>query len=785
MEFNYILNQLENGTEETFKTNCLLISTGIREGKSTILELIESLGRFLTDASISKRELGISILNEVLKSIPIDYLSTQQLEVLVEFYSSKFNDHHQIFPVALSGTLVLLGFENFPRPKLSHILSAIFQHVPCQQQQRVDRFTIFQILEICIKNFKQEVHDMENVFVCGLHDAVDGERDPRNLLFLLKWMREFTKEFKLYFFTEKIFDALASYFPVDFRTPLNDNSITREDLANALCPCLCANPEFGDSCISLALEKLDSSLEIAKLDSLALLREGCSTFKSSLYMEQFPNIWPLIQKEVLCTNSPTIRTESFLTLQKIVSKISTEDCLGHIKNIIDTVKGNLLPDSKLFQVSTQILICTAAASEKSCNFIVKEILPIIMNIYKMCAYVDHKSLIVQPLVDLMKEYFKYNKSLDDQEVPDLLNVPLLCLDLLKNDDTLKIGLDYITVLIPHLDSKNRETLYSEIQRIMFKIINEQTMLSLIQLLITCAGYYPEEVKCKIFTIDSQSHLPDAFLRSLAHLVTLQNFKDYVISTYLELLKKNVQSETVMKHLRYLVEQQRDNYDLLRELIEKNVLCCIYDSYVNSQFFETNISQDVYTIMTLLVALQPSEFQSKILGDYFERIFLQEMNEKTFIILYGLTAALRREVQLDKRVFEVALKISETSNNEFLVHIAVQLLGNLVNKIEDVKEFLSSCKIITTQKSFQRACFITKGLILRNYPDGYGWLHLSVRIECLKCLTLFTTVYPEMLLLPYKSKVLKQLAVCVDDKKRLVRKEAMEARAFWWMVGENV
>lgn len=42
-------------------------------------------------------------------------------------------------------------------------------------------------------------------------------------------------------------------------------------LAESLCPCLCALPSFAQFCLPLALEKLDSSLRIAKLDSLKLL----------------------------------------------------------------------------------------------------------------------------------------------------------------------------------------------------------------------------------------------------------------------------------------------------------------------------------------------------------------------------------------------------------------------------------------------------------------------------------------------------------------------------------
>lgn len=48
-------------------------------------------------------------------------------------------------------------------------------------------------------------------------------------------------------------------------------AITRDMLADALARCLTAIPKFAEFCFSLALEKFDSSLEIAKLDALKLL----------------------------------------------------------------------------------------------------------------------------------------------------------------------------------------------------------------------------------------------------------------------------------------------------------------------------------------------------------------------------------------------------------------------------------------------------------------------------------------------------------------------------------
>ncbi|XP_055351288.1 MMS19 nucleotide excision repair protein homolog [Paramacrobiotus metropolitanus] len=61
--------------------------------------------------------------------------------------------------------------------------------------------------------------------------------------------------------------------------------------------------------------------------------------------------------------------------------------------------------------------------------------------------------------------------------------------------------------------------------------------------------------------------------------------------------------------------------------------------------------------------------------------------------------------------------------------------------------------------------------------------MSIRIAALKCLELVSSQLPVPPLLPYKSKVLKRLALCVDDKKRKVREVAVETRGSWFLVGQ--
>lgn len=109
-------------------------------------------------------------------------------------------------------------------------------------------------------------------FVYGIISALDGERDPRNLMFLFALLPTFIKHIPLGHLVEEMFEVISCYYPIDFHpAPDDPAAVSRQDLADALKPCLCASSQFADLCFVLLIEKLDSSLRLAKIDSLKLL----------------------------------------------------------------------------------------------------------------------------------------------------------------------------------------------------------------------------------------------------------------------------------------------------------------------------------------------------------------------------------------------------------------------------------------------------------------------------------------------------------------------------------
>lgn len=59
--------------------------------------------------------------------------------------------------------------------------------------------------------------------------------------------------------------------------------------------------------------------------------------------------------------------------------------------------------------------------------------------------------------------------------------------------------------------------------------------------------------------------------------------------------------------------------------------------------------------------------------------------------------------------------------------------------------------------------------------------MRIRIPALKCMDAMTTL-PHHTVYPYRLTVIKGLLPCLDDKKRLVRKEASSCRSKWFLLG---
>ncbi|KAL1491561.1 hypothetical protein ABEB36_012139 [Hypothenemus hampei] len=720
-------NDIYIGISKNFAKDVLL-------SQLKILDVIQKLQCLLLSESVPKRDMGVLILSTTLQNLEQHVLNAQELSVLSSYFIEKLKDHHQVASSALKGVLSLVLFnDEIPKESVIDLVSCIFQHITCQQQQQPHRYLIYEIFETVLKQHLNAVESMGIDFVYGVISSIDGERDPKNLIYLFSWLQRFLKTVKLGHLSEEMFDVLSCYFPVDFKAPPSNNTVAREDLAKGLGACLTATPDFGELAISLALEKLDSTLRIAKEDSLGLLRMGCKNFDYETYYKYSIELWSQIQKEIFSNSDIELRHYCLETLMEIIRKLSLGDEKNFenlIYDITDTLQGNLLPESKLFLQSFYILNSVAKASSSSSLIIIKKILPLLENTFKMAT--SHRASILNVVVELVKTTIQHegNSHRIPEEISCCYN--LFCQTINDPDQNLCVegykGLSAILSCIPHdallVQLKNLSELLSA-------SLPDKVKEAVLGYFYNIAKTYPEETRHllenDVTPLDTISHV--RYLESLDSIVMLPNFKVYVMEVNMKCSLNNIKG---LKHLNELLTKNCDG-SLVKILIEKDFLNSLMEQLQNHKTcLENNYLQAVRLLISAIVREQEAESQSEVYSLYSNRNF--ELQTVNVAALSGLIVPLRRGVFSDYSKIGYLLENLKISDEIFIKETCAEVIGNLLNKITDelvLEENLchlsALCINCETEIKILLTSWISRALVTRNHPKASLWIDNMIAI----------------------------------------------------------
>lgn len=188
--------------------------------------------------------------------------------------------------------------------------------------------------------------------------------------------------------------------------------MTRDDLARKLAPCLYAVPEFANYCIPLILDKSYSSLKVAKLDSLNLLRDSVKTFGMEKVEPYLPDLWTTLKKEVVPgRDDAEIRDAALEALTSLVTVISTHEstCKDYIDRIISDLKVSLSEvQLSLYKPSQKLLEAVATVSKPICVQILQTVVPLCIGQYSTKNLLNDKITLVETLNDFMKICSNHN-----------------------------------------------------------------------------------------------------------------------------------------------------------------------------------------------------------------------------------------------------------------------------------------------------------------------------------------------------------------------------------------
>ncbi|KAM9326174.1 MMS19 nucleotide excision repair protein homolog [Gastrophryne carolinensis] len=393
------------------------VAAGVKDGVFTVLQVVESLGSCLANPETRMRGRAVQLLSQVLLQC-YSRLTGKEVEVLVVFYENRLKDHHVITPHVLQGLKALSMSEVFPQGLVVSVLKSIFQEVHVQSLLQVDRHTVYMIITNFMNSQEEELKSLGADFTFGFIQVMDGEKDPRNLLVAFHIVHDIiTKSYSLGPFVEELFEVVSCYFPIDFNPPPNDpHGITREDLIVGLRAVLAATPRFAEFLLPLLIEKMDSDVQSAKLDSLQTLRAACTVYGQKELKEFLPGLWSSIRREVFQTSSEKIESEGLSTLQALSASLSrsvlgsdSQDSLEpFLDNILQDCKHHLCePDMKLVWPSAKLLQAAADSSSRACLKLSANVLPLLLDQYNQHAQSSHRRTILEMTLGFLKLQSKW------------------------------------------------------------------------------------------------------------------------------------------------------------------------------------------------------------------------------------------------------------------------------------------------------------------------------------------------------------------------------------------
>ncbi|XP_076059030.1 MMS19 nucleotide excision repair protein isoform X2 [Oratosquilla oratoria] len=268
-----------------------------------------------------------------------------------------------------------------------NLVRGLFREIHCQSQVMSDRRNIYTFLKHCVISRGSDTEKMGADFVFGFISAMDGEKDPRNLMLLFTMVPVIVKIFNLGPFTEEMFEVVAAYFPIDFMPPPGDPyGIAAEDLVLGLRNCLASSPNFAPFCIPLLEEKLNSDLKSAKLDALYTLAACCKVYSAEDIRPHALVLLGDISREVMEGWSSQLEEAGLEALTAMVSALLREPSSFQIQDIVNQLTNTVLmdctchlaaPEQRLMYPSWRLLCAVVVAHEMPAAIIVDKVLPLL------------------------------------------------------------------------------------------------------------------------------------------------------------------------------------------------------------------------------------------------------------------------------------------------------------------------------------------------------------------------------------------------------------------------
>ncbi|KAL4925479.1 MET18/MMS19 family protein [Aspergillus undulatus] len=393
------------------------IAQDVESKKTTLVEIVQSLGEYINDEDPLLRGKAVSYLTAVIKALPPKFLTRQQVQVLTTFFCDRIEDAG-----AVSGLETLQKLDRFTKDMAEELATALFQNFSAlQSRAQSQRFQVYQLLNELMSNHRAALHEMGDISLVGTVDLMTGEKDPRNLMLVFSILKVIMMEWDISNHVELLFDSAYNYFPITFRPPPNDPyGITAQDLKNRLQDCISSTSLFAPHSIPSLLDKLDSTSQNVKKDALNALIACINSYSPDTVSAHSITIWESLKFEILNAQEEFLSELSLKALHGIakrlsegVTQISDQLPLAqYLRPITKECNEQLRePQQKQAKPAQQILKATSEASVASFSLIVQVVVAPVLTLYqgadgitKQRALLDTLTLLFESAITVFGEW---------------------------------------------------------------------------------------------------------------------------------------------------------------------------------------------------------------------------------------------------------------------------------------------------------------------------------------------------------------------------------------------
>ncbi|KAL4902630.1 hypothetical protein BDW74DRAFT_180732 [Aspergillus multicolor] len=295
------------------------IAQDVESKKTTLVEIVQSLGEYVNDEDPLLRGKAVSYLSAVIKALPPKFLTRQQVQVLTTFFCDRIEDAG-----AVAGLETLQKLDRFTKDMAEELAIALFENFnTLQSRAQSQRFQVYQLLNELMSNHRPVLHNMGDTSLVGTVDLMTGEKDPRNLMLVFSILKVIMVEWDISRHVELLFDSVYNYFPITFKPPPNDPyGITAQDLKDRLQDCISSTSHFAPHSIPALLDKLDSTSQNVKKDALNALIACINSYNPDTVSKHSITIWETLKFEILNAQEEFLSDLSLKALHDTAKRLS-------------------------------------------------------------------------------------------------------------------------------------------------------------------------------------------------------------------------------------------------------------------------------------------------------------------------------------------------------------------------------------------------------------------------------------------------------------------------------